>query len=170
MCATLRPSVFICPKATYGKLATQLVGAATLDAVGFKTRIGGPWRTQAIGRTVTIVVSSCRPGCSSGRMSLSFRCFAYRSRQSWEAICADLDIAVFGDTINEVVAYLEICIQMHLEGVYELPPGEQDPLLVRRSPWYVWIKLAVVTWLSGPHDKEERARRFTVDGILRRIR
>ena len=45
-------------------------------------------------------------------MSLRFRCFAYRSRQSWEAICADLDIAVFGDTINEVIASLEICIQM----------------------------------------------------------
>ena len=99
-------------------------------------------------------------------MSLRLRCFAYRSRQSWEAICADLDIAVFGDTINEVVASLEICIQMHLEGVSELPPGEQDHLLVRRSPWYVWTKLAVVTWLSRPHDNAERARRFTVDRIL----
>ena len=102
-------------------------------------------------------------------MTLTFRCFAYRNRESWEAICADLDIAVFGGSTKEVVASLETCIQMHLEGVSELPPDEQNRLLVRRAPWYVWAKLAVMTWLARLRGDTERVLRFAVESHLPRL-
>ena len=101
-------------------------------------------------------------------MSLTFRCFAYRGRQSWEAICADLDIAVFGGSIEEVEASLETCIQMHLEGVSELPPDEQGRLLARQSPWYVRARLSLIMWLARLRGNAERARRFTVEYHLPR--
>ena len=101
-------------------------------------------------------------------MSLTFRCFAYRSRESWEAICPDLDIAVFGDSIKEVEASLDTCIQMHLEEVFELPPQEQSHLLARRAPWYVWAKLALITCLGRRQGNAKRVRRFTVESHVPR--
>ena len=99
-------------------------------------------------------------------MSRTFRCYAYRSRQSWEAICVDLDIAVFGGSIKEVEASLDTCIQMHLESASELPPHEQRRLLTRRSPWYVGAKLTLSTWLARLRGNADRARRFTVESHL----
>lgn len=101
-------------------------------------------------------------------MSLTFRCFAYSRRESWEGICTDLDIAVFGGSVKEVEASLETCIQMHLEGVAELPPDEQGYLLSRRSPWHVWAKLALITWLARLRGNAECVRRFTVKSHLPR--
>ena len=101
-------------------------------------------------------------------MTLTFQCYAYRSREAWEAICVDLDIAVFGGSANEVVASLETGIRMHLEGVSELPAEEQDHLLARRAPWYVWAKLAMLTWLARLRGSK-RAIRFTVESHLPRL-
>lgn len=101
-------------------------------------------------------------------MNLTFRCFAYRSRQNWEAICADLDIAVFGGSIKEMEASLKTCIQMHVEGVSELPHDEQSHLLARRSPWYVWARLSLVMWLARLRGNAKRARWFTVESHLPR--
>ena len=99
-------------------------------------------------------------------MTRTFRCFAFRSRETWEAICADLDVAVFGGSTKEVMSSLETCIRMHLEGVSELPPDQQDHLLARRAPWYVWAKLAMITWLAHLRGDAERALRFSVESYL----
>jgi len=82
-------------------------------------------------------------------VNLAFRCYAYGSDGSWEAICVDLDIAVFGASFQEVEVSLDTCIQMYLEWVAELPEKEQPRFLTRRSPWYVRAKLALMTWLYG---------------------
>ena len=105
-------------------------------------------------------------GCFQEAMSLTFRCYAYRSRQSWEAICVDLDIAVFGGSVNEVQASLGEAVQMHLEGVSELPIGEQGRFLARRSPWHVWARLSLLAWLARSAGNANRARRFTIDSHL----
>ena len=80
-------------------------------------------------------------------MRLAFRCCAHGSDRSWEAICVDLDIAVFGASFQEVEASLDTCIQMYLEWVAELPEMERRRFLTRRSPWYVRARLAFMTWL-----------------------
>ena len=66
----------------------------------------------------------------------------------WEAICVDLDVGTFGDSLEEVKASLATCIEMHLEEAAALPIADQGRLLGRRSPWYVRTKLALRTWLS----------------------
>ena len=87
-------------------------------------------------------------------------CYAYRSGPVWEAICVDLDIATFGDSLDEVKASLAACIDMHLEDVDALPAADRQRLL-RRSPWYVRAKLVLLTLLSGLRGNAHRALRFT---------
>ena len=95
-------------------------------------------------------------------MSLEFRCYAYGSGQNWEAICVDLNIAVFGASVNEVEETLDRCIQMYLERVADLPPEERRRFLTRKSPWYVKFKLALMTWLYCFRGDGDRSREFTL--------
>ena len=94
-------------------------------------------------------------------MTLELRCYAYRDGQSWEAICVDLDIATFADSLEEVKASLATCIDMYLKRVSELPAEEQRRFLTRRSPWHLRAKLAFVTWMSGFRSDTDRSRGFT---------
>ena len=95
-------------------------------------------------------------------MSLTLRCYAYRSGRKWEAICVDLDIAAFGDSLDEVKRSLATGIELHLEGVEELPAEEQRRFLTRRSPWHVRAKLAFTTWLSRLPRNPRRSLQFTL--------
>ena len=95
-------------------------------------------------------------------MSLAFRCYAYGRGQDWEAICVDLDIAVFGSSVEEVKASLDTCIQMYLERVFELPPAEQRPFLTRKAPWHVRTRLAFMTWLHSLRGDHGRSRSFSL--------
>ena len=95
-------------------------------------------------------------------MSLKFRCYSYGNGENWEAVCVDLDIAVFGASANEVEEALDRCIQMYLERVADLPPEERRRFLTRKSPWYVRFKLALMTWLYSLRGTGDRSREFTL--------
>ena len=95
-------------------------------------------------------------------MSLKFRCYAYGSGENWEAICIDLDIAVFGASVNEVEERLDRCIRMYLETVADLSPEERRRFLTRKSPWYVRFRLGLMTWLYGFRGDSGRPRVFTL--------
>ena len=95
-------------------------------------------------------------------MSLKFRCYAYGSDENWEAVCVDLDIAVFGASVSEVEEALDRCIQMYLERVADLPAEERRRFLTRKSPWYVRSKLALMTWLYSLRGDGDRSREFTL--------
>lgn len=89
-------------------------------------------------------------------------CYAFRSGDGWEAICTDLDIAVHGDDQDSVRASLESAIDMYLEAVAELPELERRPLLLRRSPLLLRLRLALRAALSRWTDRAfaPRAVRF----------
>ena len=89
----------------------------------------------------------------------AFQCYAYRRGGRWHAICTDLDIAVDGESLQGVVASLEICIDMYLERVAELPAEERGRFLTRRAPWRIRASLAVSTWLHGFKGAGERHSR-----------
>ena len=93
-------------------------------------------------------------------MALELRCYAYRDGEAWEAICVDLDIATFAGSLDEVKESLAVCIEIYLEGVFELPAEEQHGFLIRRSPWHLRFKLAIMTWLSGLRGEAGRSRHF----------
>ena len=76
----------------------------------------------------------------------ALQCYAYRRGQRWHAICADLDIAVDGESLRAVEASLETGIDMYLARVAELPAEERGRFLARRAPLPVRASLAV--WLA----------------------
>ena len=97
---------------------------------------------------------------------MSFQCYAYRDTD-WHAICADLDIAADGKSLEEVVETLEICIGMYLDTVAELPPAERRHFLTRRAPWRVRASLAVSAWLHRVKGAgERRMRSFSLESHL----
>ena len=99
-------------------------------------------------------------------MTLELRCYAYRDGQGWEAICVDLDLATFADSRDEVQESLAACIEMYLERVAELPVDEQSRFLVRKSPWHLRAKLALMTWFSGLRGSADGSWGFTFESQL----
>ncbi len=87
-------------------------------------------------------------------MEFEVRCYAYGGGNDWQAICVDLDIAVDGESLQEVRDSLVSCIELYLERVAELPAAEQKQFLARKSPWHVRLRLACKAWVfnvfSGP--------------------
>ena len=94
-------------------------------------------------------------------MPLKLRCYAYRDGEAWEAICIDLDIATFANSLEGAQASLATCIEMYLERVAELPVEEQSGFLRRRSPWRLRTKLALMTWAAVLGRSANRSRGFT---------
>ena len=96
----------------------------------------------------------------SGDKELRLRCYAYGSGRNWEAICVDLDIAVFGASAEEVETSLRTAIELHIETLADLPVPEQRRFLARQAPWHVRAKLAFMTWLNGLMRHHERRQSF----------
>jgi len=80
-------------------------------------------------------------------MRYRLRCYAYADDGNWQAYCTDFDIAVEADSFQEAKESLEICIQMYLEEIAELPEAERRQFLGRKSPWRLRAKLAWKAWL-----------------------
>ena len=91
---------------------------------------------------------------------LKLRCYAYGSGASWEAICIDLNVAVCGNSQQEVRASLRTAIDLYLETVADLPAAEQHGFLSRRTPWCIRAKLAILTSLSALRRDRSRPEAF----------
>lgn len=87
------------------------------------------------------------------RSFMELRCYAYRRGDVWEAICTDLDVAVFGSSQEEVRRSLAEAIDLHLEGVADLPDEDRRALFSRRTPWHVRLGLEVLSRLHNLHAK-----------------
>ena len=95
-------------------------------------------------------------------MTLTLRCYAHRHGRLWHAICTDLDIAADGASFQDARASLLVCIELFLEGITDLPPGQQRRFLTRRSPWYVRFKMALLAVFRFAHPKESGPHRFVL--------
>lgn len=80
---------------------------------------------------------------------MNLRCYAYGSGRSWEAICVDFDIAVFGRSPGDARSSLETGIELYLEEVAAATPQDRRYLLNRRSPWRLRTKLRFRAWTNG---------------------
>lgn len=92
--------------------------------------------------------------------SKSLQCYAHGRDGAWEAICVDLDLAVAGDTFEEVQNSLEIAIAEYLELVSQEAPEQQKKLLNRRAPWFVRLSLAgkmLAFMIFGGRSREAQA-------------
>ena len=96
----------------------------------------------------------------NNRSNMELRCYAYRRGDVWEAICTDLDVAVFGPSEEHVKRSLVEAIDLHLDAVVGLPDKERQAMLSRRAPWHVRFVLAL---LSRTHDVRRKWRKHKSD-------
>ena len=78
-------------------------------------------------------------------------CYTCKRGRKWEAICIDLDVSVFGSSPFEVRTSLKGAVELHLEGIGDLPPAEREAVLAHRTPAIVLVGLQF-----------RRASRFTI--------
>jgi predicted RNase H-like HicB family nuclease len=64
-------------------------------------------------------------------------CFAEGKEGDWEGICVDLDIAVQGQSFDEVEQLLKISIQQYVDAALEEEVQTRVKLLNRRAPLHV---------------------------------
>ena len=76
---------------------------------------------------------------------MELRCYAYRRAAVWEAICTDLDVAVFGSSREEVERSLAEAIDLRLETIAGLPEQDRQALLSRRAPWNIRLGLELLS-------------------------
>ena len=68
------------------------------------------------------------------------RCYAEGRDGEWEAICLDLDIAVQGQSFEQVFESLVESIELHVTTVMALPETERRHLLYRPAPFSIRLK------------------------------
>jgi predicted RNase H-like HicB family nuclease len=76
-------------------------------------------------------------------------CYAAGRPGSWEAICLDLDLAVQGESYEEVADSLAKAIRLHLEAVLRLPEEERAQLLHRPVPFSTRLRFALEAFVTG---------------------
>lgn len=86
----------------------------------------------------------------------TFLCFAHGSDQGWEAICVDLDIAVQGDSFDDVRNGLNHAVETFVEDAAAESDEDRASLLSRRAPWHVIAGLTFKLILANA--KRRRAR------------
>ncbi len=90
------------------------------------------------------------------------RCYAEGRPGAWEAVCLDFDLAVQGESLEDVLGSLKKAIGMYLETVHELPEEERKRFLNRRAPLSLRLKFlwhvvrSVLANKDGP-DRKARA-------------
>ena len=95
-------------------------------------------------------------------MNKAIWCYAEGRVGSWEAFCLDFDLAVQGESFDEVYNELNESISMYLEYVRNLPKEEQRQFLTRKVPLNLRMKfiliLLVTTLLNSGIKKKTRSR------------
>ena len=91
-------------------------------------------------------------------------CFARGRHDAWEGICLDLDIAVQGNSFQEVFSSLQQAISLYLESVTDLPPEERRDLLHRPAPLSVRFKFLAhaLRGLFPASDGDRQRHQFTM--------
>lgn len=70
------------------------------------------------------------------------RCLAEQHDGAWEALCVDLDLAVQGDSFEQVYRDLAAAVAQYIDHVRTLPTSEQQRLLRRKAPLALRLRFA----------------------------
>ena len=89
-------------------------------------------------------------------MQRTLTCFASgNTEKGWEAICVDFDIAVQGDSFEEVYKLINEAIQTYVESALAEEPSVRDRLLHRSAPWWLRTRLAIgFLWHALRHKND----------------
>ncbi len=89
-------------------------------------------------------------------MNRLLHCYAEGRNGAWEAFCLDLDLAVQGESFEEVYRSLAKAIDLYVESVGDLPEPDRKRLLHRPAPLslrmrFIWMALREFLFgRSGP--------------------
>ena len=96
-------------------------------------------------------------------------CYAWGRPGDWQAICVDFDLAVQGESLEDVRRELADAIETYLEYVAGLPQDEQARFLNRKAPLGLRLRLAFLHRTFGLFNSLKfRAsdRRFSRAGFV----
>lgn len=101
---------------------------------------------------------------------MELQCYTYRKGALWEAICTDLDVAVFGTSHEGVKRSLAEAVDLRLETIAGLPSQDRHALLSRRAPWNVRLGLHLLfrvhnlrgKWRKRSNSGDKERHRFVV--------
>ncbi len=87
-------------------------------------------------------------------------CYAEDKPGQWGAFCLDFDLAVQGESFEDVYRDLKIAIEMYLEYVEGLPAEERDSFLQRKAPLslrlgFLWF--AIRSTLFGKSENSDKS-------------
>lgn len=86
-------------------------------------------------------------------------CFARGRPGEWEAICLDFDIAVQGQSFEEVMALLDVSIADYVESARQETPKVRDRLLRRAAPAHIRLGyLVAFLWHNLRHRQKDDDR------------
>ena len=94
-------------------------------------------------------------------MEKMIRCYAEGRGGQWEAICLDLDVAVQGQSFDDVYKSLGDAVRHYIESVSELPASDQARLLDRRVPLSIrfrFVMHVLRSLFSGRRDDDSPER------------
>ena len=97
-------------------------------------------------------------------MERTLHCYAEGRDGKWEAICLDLDVAVQGESFEEVYHSLHKAVSLYLESVLTLPEDQRSHLLKRPAPLSVRWKFFTLAFRSlfGDYDRGGQHHQFTL--------
>jgi predicted RNase H-like HicB family nuclease len=89
-------------------------------------------------------------------MQRTLTCFASGSAvEGWEAICIDFDIAVQGESFEDVFRLMTEAIQVYVDSALAEEPSVRDRLLHRSAPWWLKTRLAIgFLWRALRHKSD----------------
>ena len=70
------------------------------------------------------------------------RCIAEGHNGQWEAVCLDFDLAVQGQSFEDVRRRMAEAVTSYLECVSELSESEKAQFLSRKAPWHMRLRFA----------------------------
>ena len=62
---------------------------------------------------------------------------------AWEALCVDFDIAVQGDSLQDVQHLLNDAVAFYIQDAHREQESVKHKLLNRRAPWYTTLGLTL---------------------------
>ena len=77
------------------------------------------------------------------KTSKNLLCFAHGRDGDWQAICVDFDIAVQGNSLEEVQHLLNDAVAFYVQDAQHEVASVRDKLLNRRAPWYTTLGLTL---------------------------
>lgn len=93
---------------------------------------------------------------------VELRCVAAGHDDQWEAFCLDLDLAVQGNSLEEVRNSLNKAVGMYVKSATAQPEPDRTRLLQRKAPLPVRLRWALLVFWHKLFSHRDTADRFTV--------